>query len=83
MLARDKHSSLLQKYVNYDRKKFYSKGPEELIKKFMNECNHYLLKLGHLTTINKNVTSNEMVELTIGVSKYKQKNTILLLGPIL
>ncbi len=26
-LARDKHSSLLQKSVNYDRKKFYSTGP--------------------------------------------------------
>ncbi len=27
MLARDKHSSLLQKSVNYDCKKFYSTGP--------------------------------------------------------
>jgi hypothetical protein len=26
MLARDKHSSLSQKPVNYDRKKFYSTG---------------------------------------------------------
>ncbi len=26
-LARDKHSSLLRKSVNYDRKKFYSTGP--------------------------------------------------------
>jgi hypothetical protein len=26
-LARDKHSSLLQKYVNYDRKRFYSTSP--------------------------------------------------------
>jgi hypothetical protein len=26
-LARDKHSSLLQKSVNYGRKKFYGKGP--------------------------------------------------------
>ena len=26
-LARDKHSSLLQKYVNYGRKMFYSTGP--------------------------------------------------------
>jgi hypothetical protein len=25
-LARDKHSSLLRKYVNYGRKKFYSTG---------------------------------------------------------
>ncbi len=26
-LARDKHSSLLQKFGNYDRKKFYNTGP--------------------------------------------------------
>jgi len=26
-LARDKHSSLLRKYVNYGSKKFYSTGP--------------------------------------------------------
>jgi hypothetical protein len=26
-LARDKHSSLLRKSVNYDRKKFYNIGP--------------------------------------------------------
>jgi len=26
-LARDKHSSLLQKYVNYGHKKFYNTGP--------------------------------------------------------
>jgi hypothetical protein len=26
-LARDKHSSLLRKSVNYGRKKFYSTGP--------------------------------------------------------
>jgi hypothetical protein len=26
-LARDKHSSLLRKYVNYGNKKFYSAGP--------------------------------------------------------
>jgi len=26
-LARDKHSSLLRKFVNYYRKKFYSTGP--------------------------------------------------------
>jgi hypothetical protein len=27
MLARDKHSSLLQTFVNYDRKKYYNIGP--------------------------------------------------------
>jgi hypothetical protein len=27
MLARDKHSSLLQKFLNYSRKKFNSPGP--------------------------------------------------------
>jgi hypothetical protein len=29
MLARDKHSSLLQKFVNYGRKIFYNIGPSD------------------------------------------------------
>jgi hypothetical protein len=32
MLARDKHSNLLQKSVNYGSKKFYRIGPEMAIK---------------------------------------------------
>ncbi len=30
-LAKDKHSSLLQAFVNYDRKKFYNIGPKSRI----------------------------------------------------
>jgi hypothetical protein len=33
--ARDKYSSLLQKSVNYDRKKFYDTGPQLVRKGFL------------------------------------------------
>jgi hypothetical protein len=33
-LARDKHSSLLRRFINYDRKQFYNIGRMHLLKKF-------------------------------------------------
>ncbi len=38
-LAKGKHSSLLQKSVNYDRKKFYSTDPLGLNYKTLQFCN--------------------------------------------
>jgi hypothetical protein len=38
-LARDKHSSLLQNYVNYSCKKFYSAGPWTI-----SECYEHFLE---------------------------------------
>jgi hypothetical protein len=37
-LARDKHSSLLQKFLNYGRKKFYNIGPRPILDVFWKTC---------------------------------------------
>jgi hypothetical protein len=37
-LARDKHSSLLQKFVNYGRKTFYNIGPRPILDVFWKTC---------------------------------------------
>ncbi len=43
-LSKDKHFSLLQKFINYDRQKFYNIGPWQLPVLARNECSSLLCR---------------------------------------
>jgi hypothetical protein len=69
-LARDKHSCLLRKSVNYDRKKFYSAAPYQT---FMTiKINIKLLKCNPLHLFPKNYKFHLIENVAVCFEKSKQ-----------
>jgi hypothetical protein len=73
-LARDKHCSLLQKFVNYSRKKFFSIGPGVDLKAFPHKITHHFSKLDRLNDVKNCLSVVKRASLHQRVSKFMPKS---------
>ncbi len=85
----DKHSSLLRKFVNYGREKFYGIAPqvvkvhESTLRKRLNEFGETptsLLTLDEFMNVDLDAMTEEQVQIYLKVGRNKNTATILL-GP--
>jgi hypothetical protein len=83
----DKHSSLLRKFVNYDRKKFYRIAPqvvkvhESTLRKRLNEFGETptsLLTLDEFMNVDLDAMTEEQVQISPKVGRNKNIKTILI-----